>query len=126
MATLVVLSPAGPQVGNEFVLPAYEAVVVGRDKTCAVQIDSTSVSRLHARIYFRGDAWVVEDLQSTNGCFVNDVRVTTSVIRDSDALKIGDVVFRVRAASTFNLPDRDDQGHGGTGAPAQLGIQRRS
>ena len=68
MATLVVIYPEGPQIGRTFLLPLHE-VIVGRDKGCAVHIESESISRRHARVYFNGDAWVVEDLQSTNGCF---------------------------------------------------------
>ncbi len=109
MATLVVLYPEAPQVGQEFPLPIHE-VIVGRDRTCAVHIASESISRRHARIFFNGDAWVVEDLQSTNGCFVNDMQVATSVLRDADVLKIGDVFFKFTAAGASETPTGSDDG----------------
>ena len=123
MATLVVIYPEGPQVGREFLLPLRE-VIVGREKGCGIHIKSESISRRHARIFFNGDAWVVEDLRSTNGCFVNDVKVTTSVLRDSDFLKIGVVILKFSAAGASETPSDGDAGEGGGGAPALLGIPK--
>ena len=45
-------------------------------------------------VFRSGDAWSVEDLQSTNGSYVNDVPVTKSVLRDADFLKIGAAIFK--------------------------------
>jgi diguanylate cyclase (GGDEF)-like protein len=45
-------------------------------------------------VYRTGESWSVEDLQSTNGSYVNDVPVTKSVLRDSDFLKIGAAIFK--------------------------------
>src|SRR4029078_7815783 len=41
-----------------------------------------------------GEIWSVEDLQSPNGSYVNDVPVTRSVLRDADFLKIGAAIFK--------------------------------
>jgi pSer/pThr/pTyr-binding forkhead associated (FHA) protein len=115
--------PEGAQVGKQFPLPLHE-VIVGRDKSCAVQVDVDSVSRRHARIYFNGDAWIVEDLDSTNGCFVNDMLVARSALHDSDFLKVGRVIFKFLAAGASEIPTRDDEGEGGTGAPAVLTLDK--
>jgi DNA-binding winged helix-turn-helix (wHTH) protein len=53
--------------------------LVGRSVDCAVRLDSTDVSRRHARITVRDDAATVEDLGSTNGTFVNGKRLTGAV-----------------------------------------------
>ena len=53
--------------------------LVGRSVECAVRLDSTDVSRRHARITVRGDTATVEDLGSTNGTFVNGKRLTGPV-----------------------------------------------
>lgn len=125
MATLVVMYPEDAQIGKEFRLPLHE-VVIGRDASCAVRVDVVSVSRRHARIYFNGDSWIVEDLQSTNGCFVNEVPVATSVLRDADALKVGRVIFKFHAAGGSELPRRDDDDrNGGTSAPATHELANR-
>jgi hypothetical protein len=59
-----------------------------------VQVDRDSVSRRHARVFRTGEQWMVEDLGSTNGSYVNDVPVQRSVLRDNDFLKIGAAIFK--------------------------------
>jgi pSer/pThr/pTyr-binding forkhead associated (FHA) protein len=94
VARLVLVHPAGDELGKAFPLPTHE-VMVGRARECAIRIDRESVSRQHARIYHCGDGWYVEDLKSTNGCYVNDVPVARSVLHDADFLKIGVAIFKV-------------------------------
>ena len=53
--------------------------LVGRSVDCTVRLDSTDVSRRHARIVVTNDAASIEDLASTNGTFVNGKRVTGTV-----------------------------------------------
>ena len=92
-ACLVLIYPPGPDMGKRFPLSRAE-IVLGRGADCDIQVDRDSVSRRHARVFRHGDAWSVEDLQSTNGSYVNDVPVTKSVLRDADFLKIGAAIFK--------------------------------
>ena len=52
-----------------------EALEVGRDEDVAIRVDEPLVSRRHARIERRGEAWVVVDLGSTNFTRVNGERL---------------------------------------------------
>ncbi len=52
-----------------------EALEVGRDEDVAIRVDEPLVSRRHARLERRGEAWVVVDLGSTNFTRVNGERV---------------------------------------------------
>jgi pSer/pThr/pTyr-binding forkhead associated (FHA) protein len=123
VASLVLLYPVNPDMGKAFPL-AGQAVVLGRGADCAIRIKSDSVSRHHARVYFNGDAWVVEDLRSTNGSCVNDVPIERSVLRDADFLKIGNVILKFHLAGGIASPAADDDdGDGGSGAPAELTIR---
>ena len=97
-ACLVLIYPPGPDMGRRFALSRSE-ITLGRGADCDIQVDRDSVSRKHARVFRSGDAWMVEDLQSTNGSYVNDVPVTRSVMRDSDFLKIGSAIFKFLAGS---------------------------
>ncbi|HWO24136.1 MAG TPA: diguanylate cyclase [Kofleriaceae bacterium] len=92
-ACLVLIYPPGPDMGKRFPLQRSE-VVLGRGGDCDVQVDRDSVSRRHARVYRSGEGWFVEDLQSTNGSYVNDVPVTKSPLRDGDFVKIGAAIFK--------------------------------
>ncbi len=75
-------------------------VMVGRDRTCSIVLSHPAVSRRHARITLSGSAWVLEDLQSANGTYVNNTRV------DKVKLKAGDVVrFGADPACTYVLRD---------------------
>jgi len=90
---LVLIYPPGPEMGKRFPLTRNE-LVLGRGADCDVQVDRDSVSRRHARVFRVGDQWMVEDLGSTNGSYVNDVPVQRSVLRDADFLKIGSAIFK--------------------------------
>jgi pSer/pThr/pTyr-binding forkhead associated (FHA) protein len=109
--------------GRAFPL-AGPAVVLGRAEDCAIRLRSDSVSRHHARVYHNGDAWVVEDLESTNGSWVNDVPIQQSVLRDADFLKIGNVILKFHLAGGSELRAQDDDdGDPGSGAPAELTLR---
>jgi pSer/pThr/pTyr-binding forkhead associated (FHA) protein len=62
---------------------------VGRDDACDVVLTDPTVSRRHARIFFRDGSWVVQDLESTNGTMLNGVRVGRSELRPGDELVLG-------------------------------------
>jgi DNA-binding response OmpR family regulator len=77
-----------------------ETTTVGRAVECDIVITSKRVSRQHACV--RRDGWQVllEDLNSTNGTYLNDERLLSPTeLRDDDRIKIGDVVF------VFHDPD---------------------
>jgi diguanylate cyclase (GGDEF)-like protein len=92
-ACLVLIYPPGPDMGKRFPLSKDE-IVLGRGGDCDIQVDRDSVSRKHARVFRTGDDWLIEDLNSTNGSYVNDVPIQRSPLRDNDYLKIGAAIFK--------------------------------
>lgn len=87
--------------------------IIGRDPACAVWLDSPSVSRRHARLTVESPTRrvVLEDLNSTNGCFVRGAAVRGPIdLSDGDAIAIGSVELRVylwtadKAAKTERIP----------------------
>ncbi len=85
--------------GREHLLNS-ETTVIGRALENDIVITSKRVSREHARLQRDGWRVVLEDLESTNGTFLNDERLLESVaLHDGDCIKIGDV------ALTFHDPD---------------------
>jgi pSer/pThr/pTyr-binding forkhead associated (FHA) protein len=66
------------------------SLLIGRLPECDVMIDDGLVSRMHARVSVRDSSVIVEDLHSTNGVYLNGVRITHSaVLREGDRLLIG-------------------------------------
>ncbi len=66
---------AGPTPGKAFPLEGAE-IIIGRDPTCTICINDAQVSRQHARLTLSGTGYLLQDLGSTNGTFVNGQRVT--------------------------------------------------
>lgn len=64
-------------------------VTIGRKPDNDIVIDNMSVSGHHARVVTQGTSYVLEDLQSTNGTFLNDKRILNSAIRHEDSILIG-------------------------------------
>jgi signal transduction histidine kinase/pSer/pThr/pTyr-binding forkhead associated (FHA) protein len=66
---------------------------VGRHPTNNIVLAFESVSRFHARIDRRGDYYILQDLNSSNGTFVNNEKVTQMTIHHGDAVTFGNVEF---------------------------------
>lgn len=66
-----------------------QTVTIGRLPGNSLVIDSPIVSSKHARVVRNGDDFIVEDLKSTNGTFVNRQRVTRHTLRDGDVMVVG-------------------------------------
>jgi pSer/pThr/pTyr-binding forkhead associated (FHA) protein len=70
---------------------------IGRDNGAGIVIDDTYASQQHARVFPQGERFMVEDLGSTNGTYVNGRRISYPVeLRDGDRVKIGKTVFEYR------------------------------
>lgn len=95
---VVVASPSGePAPGTAFALDAITSL--GRDVNNAIVLDDEFVSTSHAALTYRGRAWYVEDLGSTNGTFVNGSQVDgLAPVAFGDELQVGQVRLRLERA----------------------------
>jgi pSer/pThr/pTyr-binding forkhead associated (FHA) protein len=74
-----------------------DEVIIGRADKCSVVLDDTYVSQVHARIFKRGDSYMIEDMGSTNGTYVNRRRITAAAeLQRGDQVKIGKAVLELR------------------------------
>jgi pSer/pThr/pTyr-binding forkhead associated (FHA) protein len=89
--------------------PLGPLVTIGRLPDNTVVIDNPAVSSHHASVFRDGDDFVVEDLQSTNGTFVNETRVFRQTLHHGDVVLVGQqkLVFEERAAGA--LIESDDE-----------------
>src|SRR2546423_6905366 len=70
--------------------PSAEAVTVGRSRACDVVVGEETVSRFHAELrHADDDAWIVRDLDSTNGTWLNGARVHEARVSGGDVLWLG-------------------------------------
>ncbi|HET9368744.1 MAG TPA: FHA domain-containing protein [Vicinamibacterales bacterium] len=82
---------------QRFPLPPGEHVI-GRDPDAGVRLDSTTVSRRHARLLVSAAQTVLEDFGSKNGTFIGEERVVAPrTLADGDAIRIGDLLVTYRA-----------------------------
>ena len=96
---LVVLeSPSGePPAGHSFVLDVITPL--GRDVNNAIVIDDPFASAEHAMLTYRGRNWYLEDLDSTNGSYVNGHPITgVAALGYGDEVQIGQVRLRLERA----------------------------
>jgi transcriptional regulator with GAF, ATPase, and Fis domain len=70
-----------------------EPLVIGRETAAHLCIADASVSRRHSKIEKQDDGFVITDLESLNGTFVNDVPVRTRLLEHGDRVRIGDSQF---------------------------------
>ena len=70
-------------------LPSRASVVIGRSRDCDLRLPDTDTSRRHAKIVCNAGRFVLHDLASTNGTFVNGERIEQRELRPGDRLQIG-------------------------------------
>jgi diguanylate cyclase (GGDEF)-like protein len=100
-ACLVNLHPPGPDIGRRIPL-VNSQYIVGRDSEAGLVVSRSSVSRSHARLFVDDDNnWWVEDLNSTNGTFVNEQRIRAQQLNDADQVRFGDAIYKFLAGSNI-------------------------
>jgi pSer/pThr/pTyr-binding forkhead associated (FHA) protein len=74
-----------------------DELLIGRADKCHLVLDDNYVSQVHARIFARNGAYMIEDLGSTNGTYLNRKRITSPVeLQRGDQVKIGKTVMEMR------------------------------
>lgn len=84
----------GPGTGQLFELNQEVSTSIGRAKANDIVLQDVSISSQHCRILPDNGAFVLHDLQSTNGTFVNEKRVTEHLLADGDILQVGETFLQ--------------------------------
>jgi len=88
---------------------------VGRAMDCAIRTDDAMVSRHHARVFWGGGGYVLEDLSSANGVYFQEQRVQSHLFKHGDAVRCGSLWLRyidagaAAASPSASAPDRPSQ-----------------
>ena len=104
-AVLTVSSVGGTDTNRILTVPHGDVVTLGRDEKCTYRFDEASVSGLHARIVIFGAEYMLADAKSTNGTFVNEVRVGDPVhLHDGDRIRLG-----AKTVLRFSMLDEEEE-----------------
>ncbi|GAB4214935.1 MAG: FHA domain-containing protein [Roseiflexaceae bacterium] len=89
---------SGVPVGKSF--PLGPSNIIGRSmEQCEIALNDSFLSSQHARLELQNDEWVLEDLRSTNGTFVNEIEVRDpTVLEDGDIIRVGRVEMKLMRA----------------------------
>jgi serine phosphatase RsbU (regulator of sigma subunit)/pSer/pThr/pTyr-binding forkhead associated (FHA) protein len=123
MPSLQILKSPNPNQNSPISLDG-DRFVIGRNPDCGIVIPVNSVSREHAQIVRVQGAFLIEDLQSRNGTFVNNQAITSRVpLKDNDRIRICDflAVFKVE---TFT--SEDDRGNESSSTTVEATLSHNS
>src|SRR5215470_7940444 len=86
---------SGVAVGKVF--PLGPSNILGRSlENCEIALNDSFLSSQHARLELQGADWVLEDLRSTNGTFVNEMEVRdATIVEEGDIIRVGRVELRL-------------------------------
>ena len=87
-------------------LPETASVIVGRSPTSDFPIIDPTISRRHAQILRQDDKILVRDLGSSNGTYVNGVRVESAELKPGDLVTFGKVMFRLEELTRRSTPSK--------------------
>ncbi len=107
----------GPNTGQSWTV-AKPGITIGRDPACDVPLQDERVSHRHARLWQEGEVWWVQDLNSTNGTWINGKRLTGPYrLQPGDQLRLGLTTF---SAWYESLPASPDVGARRTAAAREV------
>jgi hypothetical protein len=93
---------SGPTPGAAYVLEG-DQITIGRDSANSISINDAEISRRHARLTFQGGKYILEDLGSTNGTFVNGQRLAgPRVLKPGEVVSFGEQIVLVFEALSFD------------------------
>ncbi|HSJ86418.1 MAG TPA: FHA domain-containing protein [Anaerolineales bacterium] len=93
---------SGPTPGAAYTLEG-DQITIGRDSSNGIMINDAEISRRHARLTFQGGKYILEDLGSTNGTFVNGQRLAgPRVLKPGEVVSFGEQIVLVFEALSFD------------------------
>lgn len=111
---MAILTSADKSVVRRRIELDENPITIGRHPECEIQIDEGAVSRKHAAISYRNNAYFLDDLSSRNGTFLNEQRIdSTTRLFDGAKIKICDVsfLFQINESASYTpRPTLIDEG----------------
>src|ERR1700733_16119121 len=130
MFTIIISEKGGAERRETF---DRNEINVGRVQGNDLMLPKGNVSKHHARLLYRDGRFIVTDLKSTNGTYVNGRKISqATIVREGDKIYIGDFVLRLETAAgtgpspdaSYNPPAQADDSQGRSPARAGGGLPR--
>jgi signal transduction histidine kinase len=106
LASLTVIK--GPDKGRRYDL-LIDRPTIGRDATSTIRLHDGEISRHHAEIRKTSNGYIVYDLQSSNGTYVNGERIQYAMVRTGDRVRCGQTEMIFTSDATPTKPDLADK-----------------
>jgi hypothetical protein len=104
MPQFALLFTSGKDHGREIPLPPDREIVIGRISEVDLLLLDDKVSRKHAKITTYGGRFVIQDLESRNGTFVNGTKTKLAQLAEGDQIQIGESTMRLVSADSPSSP----------------------
>jgi pSer/pThr/pTyr-binding forkhead associated (FHA) protein len=118
---LIVL--AGAKEGTQIPLKK-DKFIIGRASECTLRAGSSAISRRHCAIVRKDDAWLVRDLGSRNGTFLNDTAVQEpTALKVGDEIRVGPLHFRVEQSVKSTESSKAEKPPAAAAAPAAPAVE---
>lgn len=87
----------GKMIGKKFYLPFDKPTTIGRSESCDIALDDITISGQHCRIIPQENKFIIVDLNSTNGTFLNEKKIKQGYIKEGDIIRVGEtqLLFKV-------------------------------
>lgn len=87
----------GKMIGKKFYLSFDKTTTVGRSESCEIALDDITISAQHCRIIPQENIFIIVDLNSTNGTFLNEKKIKQGYIKEGDIIRVGEtqLLFKV-------------------------------
>ena len=93
---------SGPKAGQEILLQKG-LILIGKDRACQIQLNSSRISKRHARITIDDQGCKIEDLNSRNGTFLGGTQIQSRKLQVGDQVGLCDIIFEVRKKKLESL-----------------------
>jgi predicted component of type VI protein secretion system len=102
-----------PQGGGDSIPLARTPLTLGRRETCDICLHFPNVSGKHCELSFKEGLWILRDLESTNGVFINDERLdrgAKKLVHNGDVITIAQRSYEIQYNETGRASDLDEFG----------------
>jgi DNA-binding NtrC family response regulator len=76
---------------------------IGSDSSCQIQITGSNISERHCRIEKKESSFLIRDMRSETGTFINDAKIVEAILQDGDFIRIGSLEFQFCLENQENI-----------------------